>query len=185
MELNDLKQGWQNAGGNVKTEEDLAKMTKIAHHPTLKKIRTKLVAETIGLLLFLTVYYDWFDGDKKPITVNVLLVTSLVLYVLNDVIGYLSIARPVQNINLKLSVEKYLYNIKRLSHFSLAISFLYSVCLIVFFSSVIHFTKEKAFILLGFSVVLFQMTFFSQRIWAKWIKSLQAQVNEFNLDENV
>lgn len=184
MELNDLKQGWQNAGGALKTEADLATMTKIAHHPALKKIRFKLVVETIGLLFFLVVYYDWFDGDKKPLWANILLVTSLLLYLMNHVVGYLSIARPVENLDLKSSVQNYLTRIKRLSLLSLAISFVYSVCFIVFFSSVIHFTKEKALLVLGVAIVLFQILFFSQRTWAKWVKKLQAQANEFNSNEN-
>ena len=58
MELNDLKSGWQNAGGVFKSQEDLQRMTKVTNHPSLKKIRAKLIAETIGLTLFLFIYYD-------------------------------------------------------------------------------------------------------------------------------
>jgi uncharacterized membrane protein len=184
MELDDLKQSWQNAGDNLKTETDLAKMTKVAHHPTLKKIRVKLVAETVGLLLFLIIYYDWFDGDTKPLWANIALVSGVLLYLLNNVVGYISMARPVQNLNLKLSVQKYLADVKRFSWLSLGISFLYSICLVAFFSSVILFTKEKALLVTGLVIILLQMIFFSQRTWGRWIKSLQAQVNELTVEEN-
>ena len=183
MELQDLKSGWQNAGGVSKSETDILHMTKITNHPSLKRIRRKLMIETIMLLLFLVVYYDWFDGDKKPFAVNVLLVSSLLLYILNDVIGYISIARPVRGINLKLSIQNYLMRIKRLSVFSLIISFVYSISIIIFFTSVINFTKEKKLILAGLIIVLFQMFFLSFKTWTKWIKSLKQQVNDFNLDE--
>jgi hypothetical protein len=183
MELQDLKSGWQNAGGAFKSEADLQKMTKITHHPSLKKIRTKLIVETIGLVFFLFVYYDWFDGDKKPFNVNMLFVISLLLYILNDVIGYISIEKPIRGLNLKLSIQNYLARIKRLFVFSLIISFLYYISLIIFFTSVINFTKEKNLILLGIIIVLFQMFFLSFKIWTKWIKSLKQQVKDFNFDE--
>jgi len=183
MELNDLKSGWQNAGGAFKSEADLQKMTQVTHHPSLKKIRTKLIIETIGLVFFLFVYYDWFDGGKKPFSANVLLVSSLLLYILNDVIGYISIARPIRGINLKLSIQNYLTGIKRISVFSVIISFLYGISIIVFLTSVINFTKEKKLILAGIIVVLFQMILLSFKIWTKRIKNLKQQVKDFNLDE--
>lgn len=182
MELQDLKHDWHNAGETFRSEADLQKMTKVTHHPSLKKIRAKLVAETIGLILFLNVYYDWFDGDKKPFYANVLLVSSLLLYILNDVIGYISIAGPIRGINLKLSIQNYLLRIKRLSVFSLVISFLYALSIIVFFTSVINFTKEKRLILVGMIIVLFQVILFSAKFWNKRIKSLEQQVKDFNLD---
>lgn len=183
MELNDLKAAWQTAGSAFTNEADLQKMTQVTHHPSLKKIRTKLIVETIGLVFFLFVYYDWFDGAKKPFTVNVLLVSSMLLYVLNDVIGYISIVRPIRGKNLKLSIQNYLMRIKRLTIFSLIISFLYSISIIIFFTSVINFTKEKKLILAGVIVVLFQMILLSFKIWTKWIKNLKQQVKDFNLDE--
>ena len=143
MELNDLKSGWQNAGGAFKNKADLQRMTKVVNHPSLKRIRIKLIAETIGLVLFLFIYYDWFDGDKKPFYENIVLVVGILLYIFNDVIGYISITRPVMEANLKLSIQHYLMRIKRLSVFSLIVSFIYSVSIIIFFTSVINFTKEK------------------------------------------
>lgn len=185
MELNDLKSGWQNAGGAFKSEADLQRMTKVTNHPSLKRIRTKLIVETIGLVLFLFIYYDWFDGDKKPFYANLALVVGLLLYIFNDVIGYISITRPIMETNLKLSIQNYLMRIKRLSVFSLIISFLYSISIIIFFTSVINFTKEKGLILVGIIVVLFQLILLSFKIWTKWIKNLKQQVKDFNLDEDM
>ena len=184
MELNDLKSNWQNAGGVFKSEIELLNMTKITHHPSLKKIRIKLISEIIFLVLFLIIYYDWFDGDKKPFYANIVLVTGLLLYITNDIIGYVAIAKPISGLNLKLSITNYLAKIKRVAIFSLVFSFFYSVSLIVFFTSVIHFTREKRFLLLGLAIILFQLMFWSFRIWTKWIKSLKQQVRDFDIDEN-
>ena len=183
MEPNDLKSDWQNAGGAFKSEADLQRMTKITNHPSLKRIRTKLIVETIGLVLFLFVYYDWFDGDKKPFYANLVLVSGLLLYIFNDVIGYISIIKPIMERNLKLSIQNYLVRIKRLSVFSLIVSFLYGIAIIVFFTSVINFSKEKNLILAGIIVVLFQMITLSFKTWTKRIKNLKQQVKDFDLDE--
>jgi len=183
MELNDLKSGWQNAGGALKSEANLQRMIKVTNVPSLKRIRTKLIVETIGLVLFLFIYFDWFDGEKKPFYANIVLVVGLLLYIFNDVIGYISITRPIMEANLKLSIQNYLIRIKRLSVFSLIISFLYSISIIIFFTSTINFTKEKGLILVGIIVVLFQLILLSYKIWDKWIKNLKQQVKNFNPDE--
>jgi hypothetical protein len=184
MELNDLKLNWQNAGGAYKSEADVLRMTKIANHPSLKKIRTKLIVETIFLLLFLIVYYDWFDGGKKPFYANMILVAGLLLYIANDIVGYFATAKPISGLNLKLSIGNYFARIKRLAVFSLVFSFLYSVSVIVFFTSVIHFTSEKRFLLLGMSIILLQLMLWSFRVWTRRIKNLKKQIKDFDIGKN-
>lgn len=183
MELQELKSGWQNAGKAFKSEADLQRMTRLVNHPSLKKIRTKLIAETIILMFVLFIYYDWFDGDKKPFYANAALVAGLLLYIVNDVIGYISITGRVMNNNLRISIRDYLRRIKRLSFFSVIVTFLYSISIIVFFTSTIIFTKEKSLVLVFSSVVVIQLILLSSRIWAKWIKNLKQQVADFELDE--
>jgi hypothetical protein len=185
MELENLKSGWQTAGSALRNEADLLKMTKITNHPFLKRVRRKLLIETLLLIFLLIVYYDWFDGDKKPFHANLLLVTGVLLYIANDIVGYISLLRPVRGINLKLSIENYLGSIKRLSLFSIGISFLYSISLIVFFASVINFTREKRFILLGIILILFQLMLWSARIWSARIKALKQQVKDLDTNESV
>lgn len=180
MELEDLKSEWQNALIVEKSEDDLQKMTRITNHPTLKWIRTKLILETICFVLFLMVYYDWFDGDKKPFYANAFLVIGLLFFIANDVAGYISIASRIKGSNLKTSLEGYLSKIKRLSILSLICTFLYSISIVVFFTAVIHFTREKSFILLGISIILIQMMFWSHRIWTRWIKKLEQQIVDFD-----
>lgn len=183
MELHDLKSGWQNAGGDFKSEEDLQRMTKIFNHPSIKKIKTKLIIETIVVIFFLFIYYDWFDGDKKPFYANLSLVIGLLLYIFNDIIGYIIILSPIRGANLKLSIQHYLMRIRRLSISSIIITFLYSISLVIFFTSVITFTKEKGLLLVFSSVIVCQLILLSFRMWKKWIKNLKLQVKDFNLDE--
>jgi len=183
MDANNLKLIWQKAGGAGKSESEIKRMTNIINHPSLKKIRTKLLIESISLTFFLFIYYDWFDGNNKTFTMNVLLVSSLILYILNDVIGYFSISRPIRGANLKISIEKYYLRIKRFSVFSLITSFLYGLFIILYFSSTINFNKEKYLILIGIVIILLVMTYLSFQLWNKWIASLKIRVNEFMSDD--
>ena len=184
MDANNLKLIWQKAGGAGKSESEIKRMTNVINHPSVKKIRTKLLIETISLTIFLFIYYDWFDGNNKTLTMNVLLVSSLILYILNDVIGYVSVSRPIRGTNLKISIEKYYLRIKRFSVFSLITSFLYGLFIILYFTSVINFNKEKYLILIGIVIILLIMTYLSYQLWNKWIESLKIQVKEFISDEN-
>jgi hypothetical protein len=185
MELHDLKSGWQNAGKNVKTANEILSMTKISNHPSLKKLRRKLIIEIILLTMFLIIYYDWFDGDQKPIYANALLVVGLLLYILNNVIGYISLTNPAKESNLKLSLMTYLAGIKKRSLYSMLCSFMYSISLILFFVSVIQFNREKWFILLGLVIIFIQVMFWSHRVWMKRINRLETQVDELNIVEEV
>ncbi len=180
MEFQDLKSDWKNARSAVKSEADLLNMTKLIKHPTLKKIRIKLISEMVFLLLFLVIYYDWFDGNKKPLYVHIFLVAGLLLYLVRDIVGFMAIVKPINGSNLKISANKYVARIKRVSIFSLISSLVYSISFIVYFTSVITFSKEKGFLLLGLVIVIFQLMLWSYRIWNKRIKSLMQQVKDFD-----
>ena len=182
MELNDLKSEWQNAGSDTKNEADLQKMMQIRHHPSLKKIRKKLIIESVSLAIFLFVYYDWFDGDKKPFIANMFLVGSLLLYIVNDIIGFISVTRLTMGTSLRLSIQNYLKRIKWLFMFSMITSLLYSIALVVFFASVIDLTEKKTMILGGIIIVMALMTILSFSIWNGRIKKLKQQVKDFAPD---
>jgi hypothetical protein len=175
MDLTNLKSTWKNAGEAVKSEADLQRMTTLANHPSLRKIRVKLLVEVIALTVFLFLYKDAFDGDQKPLIANILLVSSIVLYLTNNIIGYISVARPVTNGNLKMSLENYFIRIKRLAILSLLVSFLYSIALIFFFTITITFSPAKYLILIGVVITTGILTYFSFRNWRQWIKKLGQQ----------
>jgi hypothetical protein len=183
MELDDLKTNWQNAGDIYKTEADLQEMTRIVNHPSLKRVRTKLIVEIIGLTVLLLVYYDWFDGHEKSMYANLTLVTAVFLYILNDVVGYFSLSKPIMGVNLRLSIQNYLSRVTRLFILSTIASVLYSASVIIFFMSVVNLTREKKLILAGIGIIFFQMIFWSSRIWRRRINKLKEQVMQFNTED--
>lgn len=181
--MNELKTGWANAGHHFKKKEDLEKMKKMIRHPVIKRIRTRLLMQVAALSLFLLVYYDWFDGDKRPMYANLALVTGLVMYLLNDILGYLLLIKPVGEASLKQSLLEYLTRVKKLSVLSVMVTLLYSTSLFVFFTATIAFSKEKWLTLLFSTVIVFQLIRLSSRLWSRWIKKLNQQIADFSTKE--
>lgn len=180
MELNDLKSDWQTAGKSSKSESQLLKMTQVRNHPSLKKIRFKLVFEAVVLLLFALVYYDWFDGHEKPLFANILLTGSLVLIMLQDIVGYIAVAKPIAGANLKIYVQECLVRIQRLSILSIALSFAYGLSLLIFFSSIIAFDTKKYILIAGLFLLLLGSIYVSYRMWSSWIVKLRVLASELD-----
>jgi len=182
MDINDLRAEWQNAGSGSVSEETLRLMTKISQHPTLKKLRIKLILETVFLTILLFVYYDGFDGDKKPLYANALLVLSILLYITNNVLGYLFIKNPVRANNISLSVQKHLLVLKRMSIFSLLSSIFYAVTLLFYFSNSIKFTSSKYLLVVILVLIFAAVFYYSYKKWKNKIDKFSREMSMYIKD---
>jgi len=81
-------------------------------HPVLKQIRKQMVIELVGFVLFLIVYYDFFDGDRKPVYANVLLVVAMLGVIAGNVVGYLFAKQGVIGPNLREALRMHLEKMK-------------------------------------------------------------------------
>lgn len=81
-------------------------------HPVLKQIRKQMVIELVGFVLFLTVYYDFFDGDRKPVYANVLLVVAMLGVIAGNIVGYVFAKQGVIGTNLRESLRMHLEKMK-------------------------------------------------------------------------
>jgi hypothetical protein len=176
MDLNDLKSEWGNVGGQGKSKADLEVMTK-ASKP-IKKIRLRLLIEGTCLLLFLVVYYDWFDGHEKSWEVNALLVIGVLFNLGNDILGYFALRMSSQTGSVKESLNTYLGRVRRLSFFSKIASAGFLISVLAFYLSVVEFTREKYPILVVLFLILFATGYFTHQFWKTRISSLQNAVNE-------
>jgi len=179
MNIDDFKTNWQNAGNGSYSEKEIEMMTKINSHPTLKKIRIKLLAEAIMLTALLFGYYDGFDGINKPLYLNVLLVLSICVYILNNVAGYIFIKTPATEFNIKLSLYKQVTTLKRVRLFSLFSSALYAVSLLAFFMNGIHFTNQK-YLIMSLAILVYLVLFIlSYLTWKRKIDHFSRLEEEF------
>ncbi len=179
MELDDLKTSWQEAGENTRTTSALEKMTQVRHHPKLRRVQLKLLIESVLLIGFLLTYQNAFDAIDKPLWASVLLVVSGLLFILNDVAGYFLIMRRVKGSSIVASLKNLVTLLKKLSAFSVISSILFSLSLIVFFSTGLAFTSTKYLILGGMVVTLGGFSYVAYRNWQHRIRHFSALVQEF------
>lgn len=179
MELDDLKPNWQKSSHAIKSKTEIQKMMQLKNHPKLNRVRIKIITETAFLIAFLLICNTIFDGENKPVWVNVILLSSTVLFILNNIGGYLVLLNPVRGNNLAQSVSCFHWKIKKLSVLSLVTAFLFGASVILFFTSTITFTPEKYFLLAGMTTSLFIGIYFSWKNWTYRIKQITRTALEF------
>jgi hypothetical protein len=166
-----LKSAWN----NTNTEQTNIKTSR---PPVLKSIRRQLTIETICYTIFLFVYYDFFDGDKKSFFLNAILVVSVSLLLLHNVAGYMITDNPVSGSNLKQSLITYLEKLKRYAVVAVASRAIAFSGIMLFLISNIRWTSVKYYAL-AFIICLLGVQIFSLwRIWAGRIKKIQGILYE-------
>lgn len=169
MNIDELKSDWQSAGKEPLSEKELAMMTRVRNHPSLRKLRIKLMTEIAGLTALLFLFYDAFDGAQKPLTVNILLIISIVLYIINNALGYLQIQNPLVSGNIREALAKQTLSLKRLAVLSLASSVVYATALLFFLTYQTAFTQRK-YIILSALMIIFALLFYYS--WISWQRKI-------------
>src|SRR5436189_4576238 len=95
MELEDLKSEYQNAGKASLSKENIQKMIVENNHRVLKGIKIQLLIETVLWAIFLSVYYNIFDGHLKSPLWNALLVVSVIFILAHNVLGFQIMGNPI------------------------------------------------------------------------------------------
>jgi hypothetical protein len=173
MQPDNLKQQWQNVNSSIKTQNELKSMMFEGRHPALKGMRRQVTIETVSSCVLLAVYYDIFDGDRKPFTVNLLLQIAIIVGIILGLIGYAMARRSVDDKNLIQSLQKKLANLKTYAIVAVAGRFFWAMSLLIFFASVVTFDSTRNWLLIaavsGFAIQLF----FLSKIWIRRIGQLR------------
>lgn len=179
MEDDALKSAWQHTGTHRKSTTDLESAMKESNHPVLKGIRRQLVFETVGFTLFLLVYYDFFDGDRKPLYANLALVGAMLLVIGHNIAGYLLTTRGMKDSSIRRSLEERLSNIKNYAIASVAARVLVMTCVCIFFTSVVAPDTRRYLLLAAATVIFAAQIALLSRIWWRRIKRLKAIIAGF------
>ena len=177
MDMNELKSTWQSADNPKRSEKELAVMTTVRKHQQLRRIQLKLAIESTFLIVFLSTYYDALDGDRRPLWLNVVFLGSVLLYILNDVAGFINITRLTQGATILDALKSLVLRLRRLKVFSLFTSTLFGLSLIAFLSSGINFTALKLGVLAGLVATMVGLMYVSHRVWNQWIARISASID--------
>jgi len=177
MEQDPLKSAWQGINPKAKSNTELQCMLKEGTHPVLKGIRRQMIIETAGYIAFLCIYYNAFDGDRKPLAMNILLVAAMLLAIGHNIINYQFTKRRIQGENLQQSLNGQLSQMKIHAMTSIVSRVLIAACLLVFFTAVINFNTSKYCLLAGaIAVYIVQMALLS-RIWLGRIRQMKDTIS--------
>jgi len=180
MEFNELKSTWNTVKMPAISITEIQRMLSENKHPVLKDIRKQLTIEMIGWCLFLACYYSMFDGDKKPVWINILLVLSILLPIIHHLMGYRFAKYLVHGTNIQESLKNYLSKVKRYAIISIISRQIYLVGLLLFFTYGLSFNTSKSAPLIGIGIVFLIQLIISCRIWANRLRSLGKSLNSFS-----
>lgn len=178
MEEDILKSAWQSMVTEPKSNAAIKDMMQERSHPLLKRMRRQLIIEIAAFAVFLFVYYDFFDGDRKPLYANVLLVMGLLFVIIHNVTGYTLTRQPVTGNTIKQALAGHLARIKNFAIISIIIRVLAAACLLLFFTATVTFTEHRYWILAVIILLVIAQMVLLLRIWTKKIGELRGTIND-------
>jgi len=179
MELEQLKSGWNNISTPEKNITELKAMLSENRHPVLKGIRRQLTIEITGWSVFLLCYYTMFDGDQKPVYINLVLVASVMLSLLHNVWGYRLSKNLRPGETLLISLQHYLSKMKHYALISIFSRILFFTGLVFFFSYNVSFSATKYYALAAGMILVLVQVWMLSRIWSRRINMLELRISEF------
>jgi hypothetical protein len=169
MNIDDLKSDWHGAGKEFHSEQELAMMTRVRNHPSLRKLRIKFMIEIAALTALLFLFYDGLDGVEKPLIVNIMLISSIILYILNNALGYYHLQNPSVSGNIREALVKEARTLQKLAVLSLLSSIAYATTLLLFLTYQIVFNQRK-YIILSALIIAFLLLFYYS--WISWKRKI-------------
>jgi hypothetical protein len=166
METNDLLDAWKAA------EFEPVKVKVI--NPVLQRMRRQLLIEAVAFIVFLVVYYDFFDGDRKPLFANVLLAGAMILTIGYNLVGYGFAKRVIDGGSVRAALEGQLRKLKLYAYVSVLGRALMISCVVGFFCTVIVFNPVKYWMLVGVGGICVLLLYMMGVMWRSRIRRMEA-----------
>lgn len=180
MELDELKSTWNTVQTPTISTIEIQGMLSENRHPILKGIRKQLTLEIIGWSILLLCYYTMFDGDSKPLWLNILLVSSVIFPFIHSLMGYRFAKYSIHGASIRESLKNYLSKVKVYAIISIISRQVYLTSLLLFLTYGISFNKSKYLSLAVIIFILLIQLLLSCKIWSKRLKTLGNAIAKFN-----
>lgn len=179
MENDNLKLIWQEIKTPQKSPDELSEIVKEKNHPTLRSIKRQAVFELLASILFLCCYYGMFDGIKKPLFINLILVFAISINILNHLKGY----RLQQKFRASNTILKDLKNFasKLKSHRleTLISKVILIIGMMIFFTNGMQLTEKKWWIIGFLTIVFIAQLMLLNKIWANRAEKIKLILRDF------
>lgn len=171
--MDPLKAAWNSTPTPSRNAADIAAIVDKHASPVMREIRKQLIIELLGYTAFLVVYYDFFDGDKKPLYLNALLVIAVLFLLAYNVFGYTLAKKPVMGNSLLESMQQQVQQLKRYALVSVSCRIFAMAGIFSFFLANIHWDNSKYTAVSVIVIVTLLALFVHRTIWAGRIKRLR------------
>lgn len=172
MDLDQFKSEWKNQDLPLKTKVALEEIAAAGSHPSIKRIKLQLMIEGIAWILFLFVFYDFFDGHLKPLWLNILLAASFTLLLLHHIWGIRLLNQPMQENNLITNLESYKKRLSKYTIYTLLARGGAMGILFLFFFYNVEWTAAKYGLLMGALFIMLIQFYVLYKIWARRIQQV-------------
>ncbi|KIO76122.1 hypothetical protein TH53_16735 [Pedobacter lusitanus] len=180
MELNDIKSTWNTTKTPEMSETAIQAMLSENKHPVLKGIRKQLTIELLGWGIFLSCYYTMFDGNLKPMWVNILLILSVLFPILHNLTGYRFAKYLIHGTSLRESLKNYLSKVKIYAVIAVISRQIYLTGLLLFFTYGLSFNTSRYLSLTVITLIFLVQLWLSVRLWTKRLNHLRNSLITFN-----
>lgn len=178
MENDDLKSLWKELKMPEKDQTELSTMLKEQNHPVLRSIKRQAIFEFLALAAFLFCYYTMFDGNKKPLLINLILVFAIAFNMLN----HLKIYRLQQNFragsNLLNDVSSFAEKLKTSQIQTIMSKVILAIGLILFFTDGIELNEKKWYAIAVIVVIFMLQLLLLNKIWQKRVREIKLTIIE-------
>lgn len=180
MTQDPLKDAWNKADSTRHQPAAIQAMINKGSHPVMSSIRRQLLFEAGCYLLFLVVFYDFFDGHTRPFYLNAILVAAVGCMLVHNITGYLLTAVPLKGSNLLESLQQQLRKLRQYAKVSVCTRLLGVAGLLLYFSMQIRWTTGKYWLVAGgLAVVAVQLVLLWQ-IWQGRIRKVSNTIAALN-----
>lgn len=178
MDLDQFKSEWQEQALPLKSQKALEEIAAAGSHPSIKRIKVQLIIEGVAWVLFLFLFYDFFDGHLKPLWLNILLAISFILLLLQHVWGIRLLNKPMQENNLLTSLESYKESLSQYTIYTLVARGGAMGILFWFFFYNVEWTSTRYGLLAGALVIMLIQFYVLYKIWDRRIQQIGKYLEE-------
>lgn len=174
MEFKDIQSTWKSFSSSTQPSPSaIGEMLKASKHPVLRKLRLQIGIELVGWTAFILLAYTLFDGDKKPIGVNLFTLCTILLSIFHHLMGYRLSKKPIAGTNIKLSLQHYIVQVKNFAIANVGFRILFMVGILLFFTSGIELNAAKICSILVIIAVFILQLLGLGWVWKRRVSKLE------------
>ena len=176
MNLDRLKENWK-LPESPASNEVLARLLR-AGDQSVRRVKWRLIIETIGFLVAMLVFWNGFDGAQRPILATVLLVAAFAAVIMNDLLTLMNLQSGMYDVDVITSLQHTIAQLRVQSWVSPALLIIANSCWIGFFLAGVPWRSEKWIYLSIFAVILVAVGLITHFWWRKRFLLIRRELTE-------